>query len=69
MSGPMGIKRGTGRGAFIDSVLDLVDAFYGDVLQHLKAWSAAPPKMREAVILVPEETSPCVDCAVVAGRP
>lgn len=48
MSVPMGAKRGRGRGAFIDSVLDLVDAFYGDVVQHLKAWSAAPPRMREA---------------------
>lgn len=47
MSVPMGTKRGRGKGAFIDSVLDLVDAFYGDVMQHLKAWSAAPPRMRE----------------------
>ncbi|MDP3967412.1 MAG: hypothetical protein Q8Q02_03965 [Nocardioides sp.] len=47
MSAPMGAKRGRGRGAFIDSVVDLVDVFYGDVVQHLKAWSAAPPRMRE----------------------
>jgi hypothetical protein len=55
MSAPMGAKRGRGRGAFIDSVLDLVDTFYGDVVQHLKAWSAAPPRMREAQ---PEPTQP-----------
>jgi len=55
MSAPMGVKRGTGRGAFIDSVLDLVDTFYGDVVQHLKAWAAAPPKMRDAVPPVPAE--------------
>lgn len=48
MSVPMGTKRGRGRGGFIDSVLDLVDTFYADVVQHLKAWSAAPPRMREA---------------------
>jgi len=54
MSMPMGSKRGRGKGSFIDSVLDLVDAFYGDVVQHLKAWSAAPPKMREPAP-VPEE--------------
>jgi len=48
MSGPMGAKRGRGRGSFIDSVLDLVDVFYGDVVQHVKAWSAAPPRMRES---------------------
>jgi hypothetical protein len=47
MSAPMGVKRGRGRGTFIDSALDLVDSFYGDVVQHLKAWSAAPPRMRE----------------------
>lgn len=55
MSVPMGTKRGRGRGAFIDSVLDLVDTFYGDVLQHLKAWSAAPPRMREVEV---EPTKP-----------
>lgn len=46
MSAPMGAKRGRGRGGFIDSVLDTVDGFYADVMQHLKAWSAAPPKVR-----------------------
>jgi hypothetical protein len=43
----MGTKRGRGRGSFIDSVLSASDAFYADVLQHLKAWSAAPPKLRQ----------------------
>ena len=46
MTTPMGAKRGRGRGAFIDSVLGAVDTFYGDVLGDLKAWAAAPPKMR-----------------------
>jgi hypothetical protein len=45
----MGVKRGRGKGTFIDSVLDLIDAFYAEVVQHLKPWSAAPPKMRETV--------------------
>lgn len=43
---PLGIKRGRGRGAFIDSVIDALDGFYGDVVENLKAWSASPPKMR-----------------------
>jgi hypothetical protein len=43
----MGTKRGRGRGSFIDSVLDATDTFYAEVLQYLKAWSAAPPKLRE----------------------
>lgn len=47
MSSPMGAKRGRGRGSFIDSLLGAIDAFYGDVLQGLKVWSAAPPKLRQ----------------------
>ena len=43
----MGTKRGRGRGSFIDSVLGATDTFYADVLQYLKAWSAAPPKLRQ----------------------
>jgi hypothetical protein len=43
---PMGAKRGRGRGAFIDSVITAVDVFYENVVQHLKAWAAAPPKLR-----------------------
>ncbi len=48
---PMGAKRGRGRGSFIDSVLDAIDSFYGDVMQYIKAWAAAPPRLRE----VPEQ--------------
>lgn len=55
ISAPMGTKRGRGRGAFIDSMLDLVDDFYGDVVQHLKAWSAAPPRMRDSDVVPPED--------------
>lgn len=47
LSAPMGVKRGTGRGTFIDSVLALVDRFYGEVLQDLKVWAAAPPRLRQ----------------------
>jgi hypothetical protein len=43
-----GTKRGRGRGAFIDSVLDAIDDFYGQVIQNLKPWMPAPPKMRSA---------------------
>ncbi|ACQ81000.1 conserved hypothetical protein [Beutenbergia cavernae DSM 12333] len=46
---PMGTKRGRGRGAFIDSVIEAVDVFYADVVQHLKAWSAAPPRLRPEI--------------------
>lgn len=47
LTAPMGTKRGRGRGSFIDSVLSATDTFYADVLQYLKAWSAAPPKLRQ----------------------
>ena len=46
LSAPMGTKRGAGRGGFVSSVLDLVDAFYADVVQGLKPWAAPPPKLR-----------------------
>jgi hypothetical protein len=46
LSAPMGAKRGRGRGSFIDATLGAVDTFYGEVMQHLKAWSAAPPRLR-----------------------
>jgi hypothetical protein len=44
---PLGAKRGRGRGSFIDSVLDAVEDFYAEVLQHIRAWTAAPPKVRD----------------------
>ena len=64
LTSPLGTKRGRGRGAAIDSVLDAIDAFYGDVLQNLKAWTATPPRMRE-VTDVPEATrGPLVSTAL-----
>lgn len=51
----VGTKRGRGRGAFIDSVLDAINDFYRDVVQHLKAWRAAPPKLRS---LPPADVEP-----------
>lgn len=47
LGSPLGPKRGRGRGSFIDSVIGAVDDFYGEVMQQLKAWSAAPPKLRD----------------------
>ena len=41
-----GSKRGQGRGSFIGSVTGLVDAFYGEVVQTLKPWSAPPPQVK-----------------------
>ena len=41
-----GSKRSTGRGGFIDSVLDAVDTSYEEIGQRLKAWAATPPRLR-----------------------
>jgi hypothetical protein len=43
---PAGTKRGTGRGSFVDSVLAAIDTFYEQVIQNLKPWMSAPPKLR-----------------------
>ena len=57
-SSALGTKRGRGRGSFIDSVLAGVNAFYGDVLGDLKAWSAAPPKLRQQAPVESEDVEP-----------
>lgn len=51
-----GTKRGIGRGAFIDSVLEAIDSFYEEVIQNLKPWMPTPPKLRspeEEIIVEP----------------
>ena len=42
---PLGSKRGTGRGAFIDSVLASVSGFYADVLQQVRPWQPKVPQL------------------------
>lgn len=44
---PMGLKRLVGKRSFIDSVLDAIDDFYGDVVQHLREWQPAAPKLKK----------------------
>lgn len=52
-STPAGTKRGSGRGAFIDSVLNAIDDFYEQIIQNLKPWMPAPPRLR-----TPEDVAP-----------
>lgn len=40
-----GLNRDSGRGSFSDSVLDLARDFYGQVLQPLRPWKEAAPKL------------------------
>lgn len=42
---PLGSKRSTGRGSFIDSVLSAVDGFYGAVVQQLRPWAVKAPQL------------------------
>lgn len=42
---PMGLKRSAGKRSFIDSVLDALDDFYGDVVQYLREWRPTAPKL------------------------
>jgi hypothetical protein len=42
-----GAKRGQGKGSFVGSVLDLVEAFYVEVVQNIKPWSPNPPRLRQ----------------------
>ena len=55
-----------GSGAFIDSVLDSADGFYSAVLGSLRAWSAAPPKLRPGHPTAPEVDSEA-DAALISA--
>lgn len=42
---PIGTKRGTGRGSFIESVVSGIEDFYREVVQQLRPWSARAPQL------------------------
>lgn len=68
VSSPIGPKRGRGRGSFIDSVVDAIDLFYAQVIQHMKAWAATPPRMREPDQVVPEDTRPALASTALSSQ-
>ncbi len=45
---PMGLERSVGKRSFIDSVLETLDDFYGDVVQHLREYQPPAPKLRRS---------------------
>ncbi len=45
-SAGLGGRRSGGRGAFVPSVSDAIDAFYSEVMQNLKPWRDKPPTLR-----------------------
>jgi len=44
---PMGVKRSAGSRSFIDSVIQTLDDFYGDVVENLKEWQPPTPKLQK----------------------
>jgi hypothetical protein len=42
-----GTKRGQGKGSFVSSVVSAIDRFYVEVVQHIKPWTQAPPKVKD----------------------
>lgn len=57
----MGLQRASGRDSFVGSVVDLVDDFYGSVVEHLSEWKAPPPKLKREEAEQPRELSEATD--------
>lgn len=69
LDSPAGAKRSSGRGGFIDSVVDAVDAAYEEIGQGLRAWSAAPPRLRsETEVVVEEDVADCLPSAALSSQ-
>jgi len=79
VSGTLVPARGQGHSSFVNSVLTAVENFYTDVVQNIKPWSEAPPKVREgeppltdepvpgeAASQGPENTHPAIDSTQAA---
>jgi hypothetical protein len=63
-----GPARGQGRGSFVDSVLTAVDKFYSEVVQHVKPWTPAPPKIRDGESSEPDEPMSTEDIVAADGN-
>jgi hypothetical protein len=35
------------QGSFVSSVVSAIDRFYAEVVQHIKPWTQAPPKVKD----------------------
>ncbi|HEY2261014.1 MAG TPA: hypothetical protein VGI96_00150 [Streptosporangiaceae bacterium] len=58
LSSNSGPARGQGHGSFVNSVLTAVENFYSDVVQHIKPWNPAPPKIRDGEPPLSDEPVP-----------
>jgi hypothetical protein len=52
----------------VDSVLTAVDKFYSEVVQRIKPWAPAPPKIRENEAVTPDEAIPEEDILASGGN-
>jgi hypothetical protein len=58
LSSNAGPARGQGHSSFVNSVLTAVENFYTDVVQNIKPWNPAPPKVREGEPPLTDEPVP-----------
>ena len=58
LSSPLGTKRGKGEKSFVRETRQQAIAFYRDLVQDLRAWRAAPPKLPDEPAEVPETATP-----------
>jgi hypothetical protein len=50
MMSKMGTSRSSGKGSFIDSIVELFEQFYGQILQDFKPWQDPAPKLSDKVL-------------------
>lgn len=62
LSANAGTRRGKTRGSFVTSVLETIDTFYADVVQHIKPWTPPPVK-------VPDDESQPREARAIAQQP
>ena len=68
LSRPMGTKRGKGERSFVLETRKQAIGFYRDLIQNLRPWRAAPPKLPDEREDVPETPSPEPPPFTVEGR-
>jgi hypothetical protein len=47
-------------------VLTAVEKFYSEIVQHIKPWAPAPPKVKESEVVIPDEL--ISEDEILAGR-
>jgi hypothetical protein len=58
LSAPLGTKRGKGERSFVRETRQQTISFYRDLVQDLRPWRAAPPKLPEEPVEAPEVPTP-----------